>query len=238
MAAPHELERKLGHTFVDGSLLQQALTHRSFGTPNNERLEFLGDSVLNCAVADALYVRFPEMPEGDLSRLRANLVNQPMLAEIAGEIGVAAHLRLGDGEIKTGGNERPSILADSVEALLGAVFLDGGFAAANAVIRKLFEPKLDHARTVSYGKDGKTALQEWLQARHLALPKYEVSRIEGEPHRQQFEVRCEVGNMSGALNIVTTGHGSTRRMAEQAAAATALQELQQAASGKTSGKAL
>ncbi len=229
MAAPHELERKLGHSFADGGLLQQALTHRSFGTPNNERLEFLGDSVLNCAVADALYERFPDMPEGDLSRLRANLVNQPMLAKIAGEIGVAAHLRLGDGEIKTGGSERPSILADAVEALLGAVFLDGGFTAANGVIRKLFEPKLDHARDASYGKDGKTALQEWLQARRLALPKYEVIRIAGEPHRQQFEVRCEVD----AMNVITLGQGLTRRTAEQAAATVALQELQ-ATEGKAS----
>ena len=230
MSAPHDVERKLGHNFVDGGLLRQALTHRSVGVPHNERLEFLGDSILNCVVADALYSRYPDLPEGDLSRLRANLVNQAMLVEIAGEIGVAAFLRLGDGEIKTGGAGRPSILADAVEALLGAIFLDAGFDAARNVVRNLYAARFDHARFESSAKDAKTTLQEWLQARRLDLPKYEVTRIEGEAHRQTFDVRCEIA----ALRVITTGKGTTRRAAEQAAATQALATLAESSQAKSS----
>jgi len=230
MSAPHDVERKLGHNFVDGGLLRQALTHRSFGVPHNERLEFLGDSILNCVVADALYARYPELPEGDLSRLRANLVNQAMLVEIAGEIGVASFLRLGDGEIKTGGAGRPSILADAVEALLGAIFLDAGFDAARDVVRNLYAKRFDHARFESSAKDAKTSLQEWLQARRLDLPKYEVTRIDGEAHRQTFDVKCDIA----AMRITSTGRGTTRRAAEQAAATAALAKLADGVPGKTS----
>ncbi len=221
MAAPQDLERKLGYRFVRPDLLRQALTHRSFGTPHNERLEFLGDSVLNCAVAEILFQLHADMPEGDLSRLRAGLVNQASLAEIAHEIGVSAHLRLGEGEIKTGGANRPSILADAVEALLGGVFLDAGFAAARDVVRTLFEVRLGQARGATPAKDAKTALQEWLQARRMALPRYEIMRIEGEAHKQIFEVRCDVDD----LRLTASGRGASRRTAEQSAAAQILTQL-------------
>ncbi|MBI3715287.1 MAG: ribonuclease III, partial [Betaproteobacteria bacterium] len=174
--------------------------------------------------------RYPDLPEGDLSRLRANLVNQAMLAEIAGEIGVAAFLRLGDGEIKTGGASRPSILADAVEALLGAIFLDAGFDAARNVVHSLYAARFDHARFESSAKDAKTSLQEWLQARRFDLPKYEVTQIDGEAHRQTFDVRCDIA----ALHITTTGKGTTRRAAEQAAAAQALAKLADSTPGKSS----
>ncbi len=212
-----ELESRLGHVFAARELLVQALTHRSFGLPNNERLEFLGDSVLNCAVSRLIYARDPDMSEGGLSRLRANLVNQDILAGIAGELGIGPLLRLGDGEIKTGGAERPSILADALEALLGAIFLDAGFAAADAAIQRLFASRLSGIDAGRPRKDAKTTLQEWLQARRLPLPQYTVERIEGEAHRQVFHVRCEVP--SQAISVV--GQGASRRIAEQDAAACA-----------------
>ncbi|HEX9391189.1 MAG TPA: ribonuclease III [Usitatibacteraceae bacterium] len=211
------LQHKLGHQFAQQALLEQALTHRSFGVPHNERLEFLGDSVLNCAVARLIFNRYEAMPEGDLSRLRANLVNQVVLAEVAATLALGALLRLGEGELKTGGSTRPSILADAVEALLGAVFLDAGFDRAQAVIESLFSARIDNLSREAPAKDAKTTLQEWLQARRLSLPRYTVLKIDGEAHRQIFFVRCEVESE----RISATGTGPSRRAAEQDAAAQA-----------------
>ncbi|MBL8525863.1 MAG: ribonuclease III [Betaproteobacteria bacterium] len=219
MAKPLQaLEQRLGHLFSSSSLLTQALTHRSFGVPNNERLEFLGDSVLNCAISQRIYDRFPEMPEGELSRYRANLVNQSMLAEIAAELAIGPMLRLGEGELKTGGAERPSILADAFEALIGAICLDAGFSKASDVVDALFSSRLDATGAAKPGKDSKTTLQEWLQARRMPLPDYHVQRIEGEAHKQVFHVQCEIPQMK----IVTLGDGPSRRMAERVAAAKAI----------------
>jgi ribonuclease III len=212
------LERKFGHVFADRALLNQALTHRSFSSPHNERLEFLGDSVLNCAVAALIYARFPEMPEGELSRLRANLVNQSVLAEVANELGVGGLLRLGEGEVKTGGASRPSILADALEAMLGAVYLDDGFARASAVVEALFSGRVGDISEHAPSKDSKTALQEWCQSRRVGLPRYSVIRIEGEAHRQMFFVACEVAKPNAAESIKGEGHGNSRRIAEQEAA--------------------
>ncbi len=203
------------------SLLEQALTHRSFGIPHNERLEFLGDSVLNCAVAMLIFRRDENMAEGDLSRLRANLVNQAVLAEIAESLHLGPQLRLGEGELKTGGADRPSILADAVEALLGAVLLDAGFEKAQQVVQGLFSARIDQLRHVAPAKDAKTALQEWLQAKRLALPRYSVIKIDGEAHRQVFSVKCDVDYGS----ISTVGTGASRRAAEQDAATKALGQL-------------
>jgi len=195
-------------------LLRQALTHRSFGAPHNERLEFLGDGVLNCVVAALLFERFAQLPEGELSRLRASLVNQHSLFEIAQKINLGGELLLGEGEIKSGGAQRPSILADALEALIGATFLDGGFPAARAVVLCLFEQPLKVADPQTVGKDAKTLLQEFLQARRIALPQYTVIATAGEAHEQSFRVECAIPE----LNIRTQGEGSSRRGAEQAAA--------------------
>ena len=203
-----------GYSFARADLLRQALTHRSFGIPHNERLEFLGDGILNCVIAALLFERFTELPEGDLSRLRANLVNQHSLFEIAQEIGLGNHLLLGEGEVKSGGAQRPSMLADAVEALIGATFLDGGFAAAQAVVARLFDRRLREADPHSVGKDAKTLLQEFLQARHLALPQYSVIATAGEAHEQNFRVQCVIPE----LHIRTQGEGTSRRAAEQIAA--------------------
>lgn len=215
------LQIRLGHTFSNPSLLAQALTHRSVGVPHNERLEFLGDSVLNCAVAALIYARNPEMPEGQLSRMRANLVNQSALAEISLSLGLGGMLRLGEGEQKTGGSARPSILADGLEALLGAIFIDAGFDKASATVERLFAERLDSAKVEGPAKDAKTALQEWLQARKLPVPFYAVQKIEGDAHRQLFHVRCEVPSRS----IVAAGQGLSRRAAEQDAAHNAFAEI-------------
>ncbi|MEP7155493.1 MAG: ribonuclease III [Betaproteobacteria bacterium] len=233
------LEAKLGHVFADPSLRRQALTHRSFGVPNNERLEFLGDSVLNCAVTRLIYERFPGMPEGELSRLRSNLVNQAVLAEIAVELGTGEMIRLGEGELKTGGASRPSILADSVEALLGAVFLDAGFDVAAVAVNRLFSARVNSTQDGRPAKDAKTALQEWLQAQRLPLPKYTVIKIEGEAHQQVFHLRCEVDSqgesgMAEAGCVASVGSGPNRRMAEQDAAAQVLAQIQQQTSRKKS----
>ncbi len=217
-----ELERRLGHTFGKPELALQALTHRSFGTPHNERLEFLGDSLLNCSVATLLYERFPKLPEGDLSRLRAALVNQRSLAEVAMELGLGERLRLGEGELKSGGFRRPSILADSVEALLGAVFLDAGFDATRTAVERLLASRLESAANQPVDKDPKTALQELLQGRGLALPRYAVQKTEGEAHEQTFIVECRVDD----LGISATGTGSSRRAAEQAAAESVLAQVE------------
>jgi ribonuclease III len=230
LTAAHSLERRLGHSFTEASLLSQALTHRSFGTPHNERLEFLGDSILNCAIAQFIFHRFVGMPEGELSRLRANLVNQNVLAEIAAELELGSRLRLGEGELKTGGAQRPSILADAVEALLGAVFLDAGFDAASKVVERLFAARLDEVSLAKPIKDAKTLLQEWLQAKHLPLPTYTVMKIEGEAHKQMFQVQCLVKmDASPAGNTVANGKGVSRRIAEQEAATQVLSLLMSAA---------
>lgn len=208
------LARRLGYKFRDPRLLRQALTHRSHGAIHNERLEFLGDGVLNLAVAVLLFERLDEASEGALSRLRANLVNQLTLATLAGEVGVGSHIRLGEGELKSGGASRPSILADTLEALLGAIYLDGGFEAALEVVRRLVGPRIAAADTRDVGKDPKTRLQELLQGRRLGLPKYQQLAAHGQAHAQTFEVECRVE----ALALRCTGEGSSRRRAEQDAA--------------------
>lgn len=219
-----ELERRLGHKFAKPDLARQALTHRSFGAQHNERLEFLGDALLNSTVASILYERFPKLSEGDLSRLRAALVNQSSLSEVALGLGLGEKLRLGEGELKSGGFRRPSILADSLEALLGAVFLDGGFDATRAAVAQLFSERLERAANVPVDKDPKTALQEHLQGRGLALPRYAVQKTEGEAHDQTFTVECRVDD----LGIVASGKGASRRVAEQAAAQGVLAQLEKA----------
>jgi ribonuclease-3 len=218
------LERSLGHRFRDAALARQALTHRSFGSPNNERLEFLGDGLLNCAVATLLYERFPNRPEGELSRLRSRLVSQAALCEVAARLGLGERLRLGEGELKSGGFRRPSILADALEALLGAVYLDAGFEAVRSAVERLLAAELAAASERPVDKDPKTALQEALQARRLALPRYTVTAVEGEAHAQAFQVECRIEE----LGIAVTGRGSSRRAAEQDAAAAALAELERA----------
>jgi ribonuclease-3 len=223
-----ELERRLGHTFAHAEHARQALTHRSFGTPHNERLEYLGDSLLNCSVATLLYERFPKLTEGDLSRLRAALVNQSSLSEVALTLGLGDLLRLGEGELKSGGFRRPSILADAVEALLGAVYLDAGFEAVRSVVHKLLGERLERAQGVPVDKDPKTALQELLQGRKLPLPRYLVQKTEGEAHEQTFIVECRVDE----LGVVASGQGASRRAAEQAAAQAVLQALEKTAKKK------
>ncbi len=216
------LQNALGHDFASKDLLQQALTHRSHSVAHNERLEFLGDSVLNCVVASLLFEKFPRIDEGDLSRLRANLVKQQSLYEIAQRLELSPHLRLGEGELKSGGFRRPSILADTVEALFGAIFLDAGFDAARRVIRKLYEPVLETVDPKTLGKDAKTLLQEYLQGRKIALPVYTVVATHGAAHSQEFEVECAVPKLA----IQVLGAGGSRRAAEQAAAKKALEAAQ------------
>jgi ribonuclease-3 len=211
------LRDRLGYAFREPGLLAQALTHRSYGAVHNERLEFVGDAVLNCVVAAALYERFPRLAEGDLSRLRANLVNRDTLARLARDVGVGGEVRLGEGELRSGGAERPSILADGLEALFGAVFLDGGFEAARTVVERVFETEFTAVDPTVSGKDPKTRLQEWLQGRRLPLPEYAVVDVIGEQHAQTFTVECRIP----ALGVVAPGRGTSRRAAEQAAAATA-----------------
>jgi ribonuclease III len=211
---PSGFPQRLGHEFQQPALLRQALTHRSYGSPHNERLEFLGDSVLNCVIARHLFHAFPGLPEGDLSRLRAHLVNQQTLAAVGRALGVGEAVLLGEGELRSGGRERPSILANAVEAVLGAVFLDGGFSAAEAAIRRLYAPILEDLDPATLGKDPKTRLQELLQARRIALPRYTVVATRGEAHEQQFRVECQIPE----LEVCTLGEGASRRAAEQEAA--------------------
>jgi ribonuclease III len=215
------LERRIGYSFAQPDLLAQALTHRSYGSVHNERLEFLGDGVLNCVVAAELYERFGALKEGELSRLRANLVRQNTLHQLAQELLLGEQLRLGEGEVKTGGAARPSILADAFEALVGAVFLDGGFEAAREVTRRLYSALLADLDPRDPGKDPKTLLQELLQARKLALPQYSVVATQGAAHNQQFEVECVIAELS----LRTKGNGSSRRIAEQEAARRAFEQL-------------
>jgi len=220
LSVPH-LEHALGHAFTRPEFLRQALTHRSHSSPHNERLEFLGDSLLNCVVTTLLYQRFPDMREGDLSRLRASLVCQETLAEIASGIGLGEALLLGEGELKSGGFRRPSILADGLEAVLGAIYLDAGFEAVHTSIRRLFMVRIDAITSHSAGKDAKTELQEWLQARKLALPRYTLLRTQGEAHAQEFSVSCAIASM----NLLVEGNGTSRRAAEQQAARAMLDRL-------------
>lgn len=218
------LERQLGYRFQRAALLSQALTHRSFSADHNERLEFLGDSILNMVVALALYVRFDGLREGEMSRLRAQLVRQDTLQVIAERLDLGNSLSLGEGELKSGGHRRPSILADALEAVFGAIYLDAGFEAVKRVIDGLYAEmlmSLDPARSL---KDPKTALQEALQARRLSLPKYEMAEERGEAHAREFEVHCVIES----LRIRTAGVGASRRIAEQVAAAAALNQLEQA----------
>ncbi|MEI6737112.1 MAG: ribonuclease III [Pseudomonadota bacterium] len=219
--ARHPLELKLGHIFSDVTHLTRALTHRSFGVPHNERLEFLGDGLLNLAIAKLIYENFPAMPEGDLSRLRANLVNQTVLAQIATDLGLGAELRLGEGELKTGGASRPSILADAVESLIGAVFVDAGFDAANSLVVRLFCNRIEDPAQSVPTKDPKSKLQEWLQGKRQQLPQYMVKRIEGAAHQQMFYVEC----ITERPAFKVEGCGITRRAAEQDAAAKVLAKL-------------
>jgi len=209
-----DLARRLGHAFRRPELLDQALTHRSHGARHNERLEFVGDAVLNCVVARALFERFPDLPEGDLSRVRASLVNRDALADVARRLELSGTIRLGEGELKSGGAERPSILADALEAIYGAVFLDSGFEAARGVIDRTFAEVLGNADPTALGKDPKTRLQEWLQGRRLPVPAYRIVTVEGEAHAQTFTAECAIAS----LGIVTLGQGTSRRVAEQAAA--------------------
>lgn len=216
------LQERLGYTFQKPDLLMQALTHRSHSKKNNERLEFLGDSVLNCTVAEMLYERYSDLDEGDLSRVRANLVKQQALYEIAQALQLSDCLRLGEGELKSGGFKRPSILADSFEAIVGAIFLDSGFEASKAVLRKWYSQILEHVDPRTLGKDDKTLLQEYLQGHQLPLPIYIVVATTGVAHNQQFEVECSIPSLKVTLN----GKGASRRAAEQAAAKLSLDAAQ------------
>lgn len=208
------LEERLGYRFTTPALLEQAVTHRSHGAVHNERLEFLGDAVLNCTIAQLLFHKYARLNEGDLSRLRANLVKQSSLAEIAERISLSDYLRLGEGEMKSGGFRRPSILADTMEAIFGAVLVDGGFEAGSGVIARLFEPVLKQVDPKTLGKDSKTLLQEYLQGKRLPLPVYSVVETRGAAHNQEFEVECAIPK----LEVSVRGNGRSRRAAEQTAA--------------------
>jgi ribonuclease-3 len=215
------LQQRLQHQFLNPQLLTLAVTHRSFSADHNERLEFLGDSVLNLAVAHLLYERLGGLPEGDLSRVRANLVKQDTLHGLAVKLGLAQALRLGEGEKRSGGQKRPSILADALEAVLGAVYLDAGYPVAQALVRRLFEPVEINATMQAAAKDPKTELQEWLQARKMRVPAYRVVGTMGAAHQQTFDVECEIAEMA----LCQRGIGGSRRAGEQAAAAAMLENL-------------
>ena len=215
------LATRLGHTFADAGLLQRALTHRSFSADHNERLEFLGDSVLSLAVSSLLYARLQKASEGELSRIRANLVKQESLYQIALKLDLASAIRLGEGDLRPGGLSRPSILADALEALFAAVCLDADFATAEAVVRRLYQSRIAAINLQQPAKDAKTRLQEALQGRRLPLPKYLIAAQSGEAHEQTFQVSCDIAS----LNIRTTGQGSSRRVAEQQAAEAALSQM-------------
>ncbi|WP_047541576.1 ribonuclease III [Methylotenera versatilis] len=215
------LASRLGYQFKNAALLAQALTHRSFSANNNERLEFLGDGALNFIIANQLYNRFNKLPEGDLSRLRAQLVKESTLCEIAISLNVGESLKLGEGEMKSAGWKRPSILADALEAIVGAVYIDGGHLAAEALVLQLFSEKISQIDPKIIDKDAKSQLQEYLQAKKIALPDYNVVLIEGEAHAQTFKIACNIQ----ALNINTVGEGTSRRNAEQQAAQLALDKI-------------
>ncbi|MBD7960697.1 MULTISPECIES: ribonuclease III [Comamonas] len=216
-----DLQQQLQHDFQNPALLQRALTHRSFSADNNERLEFLGDSVLSLAISSLLYQRLRELPEGDLSRVRSNLVKEGTLHQIAVKLQLSDLLRLGEGEAKSGGKNRPSILADAVEAILGAVYLDAGFAAGEKLVHRLFEGVDINPHMRAAEKDPKTALQEWLQGRRMNVPQYSVANITGAAHKQTFDVECVIPE----LRLGARGQGGSRRIGEQAAAAAMLEIL-------------
>lgn len=215
------LQSRLGHRFADARLLSRALTHRSFGADHNERLEFLGDAVLNLAVSTLLYERFQGSDEGDLTRVRAHLVREESLHRVALQLGLPEVLRLSEGEARGGGAQRPSILADAMEALIGATYLDGGFEPALELVRQLFGELIASTEAESWRKDAKTELQEWLQARRLPVPSYRIRATRGQAHAQTFEVECEVPT----LNLTHAGEGRSRRLAEQEAARRMLDAL-------------
>ena len=215
------LRDKLGYEARDGTLFAAALTHRSAGSGHNERLEFLGDAVLNLLVAEHLFRLYPHATEGDLSRLRAKVVSAEPLADIGGGLGIGDVLKMGSGELKSGGYRRRSILADAFEAVCGAVFMDSGLDAARTIIERLFTPRILALPPLDALKDAKTRLQEYLQSRGLPLPRYSVERVEGEPHAQTFWVVCILKSYA----LRTEGDGSSRRRAEQVAAERALQEI-------------
>ncbi|CCD28668.1 Ribonuclease III (RNase III) [Candidatus Glomeribacter gigasporarum BEG34] len=221
MTSKNTLQSRLDYVFCRPVLLRRAMTHRSHSAPHNEKFEFLGDAVLNCVISALIFQRFPALKEGDLSRIRAHLVKQQTLCQIAQTLELAKDLRLGEGELRSGGRKRPSMLADALEALFGAIYLDGGFSAARAAIERLYAPILDHLDLKMSGKDAKTCLQELLQGRKIALPEYTVITTRGAAHRQQFEIQCTVPS----LEIQARGRGASRRAAEQEAAARALAEI-------------
>lgn len=217
------LLNRLGCEFSDFTLAERALTHRSFEGPNNERLEFLGDSILNFIIAEELYQRFPRAQEGDLSRMRARLVKGETLADIAREHQLGDCLRLGPGELKSGGHRRESILADALEALIGAIYLDAGIERCRALVLAWYQQRLAQVVPGEVNKDAKTRLQEMLQGRGLPLPVYHLLDTRGEAHRQLFEVACEVPSLQARF----IGSGGSRRAAEQAAAEAAIARLQE-----------
>jgi ribonuclease-3 len=229
MAEVHEklttsgLQDRLKHRFAQPQLLELALTHRSFSSQHNERLEFLGDSVLNLAVSRMLYTALRDQPEGDLSRVRANLVKQDTLHRLAVDLGLSGLIRLGEGEMRSGGQKRPSILADALEAIIGAVLMDAGYQAAESLVLRLFEKVAISPTMTAAAKDPKTELQEWLQARRMQLPIYRVAGTTGAAHQQTFDVECEIAELKQAQR----GIGNSRRSGEQAAAAAMLQWLQE-----------
>jgi ribonuclease-3 len=223
------LQDRLGYRFSSQTLLSRALTHRSFGADHNERLEFLGDAVLSLAVSSLLYERFSGSDEGDLTRVRAHLVREDSLHRVALQLGLPEVLHLSEGEARAGGAQRPSILADAVEAIIGGVFLDGGFAPAAEVVRNLFGDIIQATEAESWSKDAKTELQEWLQARRFAVPAYRIVATRGQAHAQTFEVECAVA----ALGLAERGEGKSRRTAEQEAARRLLEALK--ASDKPGG---
>ena len=212
------LQKRLGYTFTHPKMLVQALTHRSFSSDHNERIEFLGDSVLNLAVADLLFEMLADLPEGDLSRARANLVKQETLHQVAVSLGLPDLLRLGEGEAKSGGQKRPSILADALEAVIGAVYLDAGFDVASKLVRRIFKDVEINDTMQAIGKDPKTELQEWLQGRKMSLPIYRIVGTEGAAHKQTFDIECEIVEYRRAER----GTGNSRRAGEQAAASVML----------------
>lgn len=212
---------QLGYAFKQPQLLSRALTHRSYAPEHYERLEFLGDSVLGCVIAKYLYDNYPQLSEGELSRLRSNLIKEDTLAILAQKLNLGSHLQMGEGERKSSGFRRPSILADAMEALFGAVLLDGGFADAEKVVLSLFVPYLAQVDVQALGKDAKTLLQEYLQGRRIPLPTYSVIATQGQAHEQSFQVECVIPS----LKISARGEGSSRRNAEQQAAQAAYQQL-------------
>jgi ribonuclease-3 len=215
------LSKKLGYVFRQPQLLQRALTHRSYAPEHNERMEFLGDSILGCVIAKYLYSNYPQLSEGELSRLRSNLVREETLATLAQQLDLGSHLKLGEGELKSGGFRRPSILADALEALFGAILLDSGFGEAEQAVLNLYVPYLEKVDVQTQGKDAKTLLQEYLQGKRIPLPVYTIIAMQGEAHEQSFQVECAIPS----LKISTRGTGTSRRNAEQQAAQAAYQQL-------------